>query len=289
MIGIVNAKINIGLDVVARREDGYHDLSTVFYPIGFNCGLPGNEEVFCDILEVIVREEPGFTFRQTGVEVDCLPDKNLVAKAASLLLEDNNVSHGVEIILDKHLPFGAGLGGGSADASFTLRLLNDALQLGLSKETLASYSLRLGADCPFFVYNTPCYGSGVGEMLEPVNIDLKGYWLVVVMPRVRVSTKDAFAGIIPCKPTFDLRRLPDVAIEDWRGLVKNDFETTIFAKFPELSDLKQVLYDNRAVYASLSGSGTAIYGIFRDKETAGFCRDELQSLSTVEHSYLLSL
>lgn len=286
MIKFVNAKINIGLNVVAKRPDGYHDLETVFYPVGIECGLPHQPEPFDDVLEVTYDggEVSGCRFQFVGRRIDCPPKKNLVVKAASLFLSKYNESFNdlhkfgmFEITLDKHLPDGAGLGGGSADASFTLELLNETMGNHYSKEELKEMALKLGADCPFFIENKPCFASGVGEILSPIELNLKGYKILIVKPDVHVSTADAFAGITPRKPDFDLRFLPFLPVEDWKNKVVNDFETTVFEKHPLLSEIKQNLYEAGAVYASMSGSGSAIYGIFKDFEAAEQERTRVES------------
>lgn len=286
MIRFVNAKINIGLNVVAKRPDGYHDLETVFYPVGLECGLPHQPEPFDDILEVNINppEQSGCRFQFVGRQLDCEPKKNLVVKAASLFLGRYNRNFGdlqsyglFEITLDKHLPDGAGLGGGSADATFTLMMLNEITGNKFSKDALSGMARRLGADCPFFLENTPCFASGIGENLTPLNLDLHHYSILIVKPDIHVSTADAFAGITPKKPDFDLRNLPYLPIEDWRGRVVNDFESTVFLKYPQIGDLKEKLYESGAIYASMSGSGSAVYGIYLDVEMARKERELLES------------
>lgn len=286
MIRFVNAKINIGLNVVGKREDGYHDLETVFYPVGLECGLPHQPEPFDDVLEVTYDggEVSGCRFQFVGRRIDCPPKKNLVVRAASEFLGKYNANYGdlgnfgmFEITLDKHLPDGAGLGGGSADASFTLEMLNEVTGNKFSKEALSRMALKLGADCPFFLENTPCFASGIGEELTPIELNLKGYTLLIVKPEVYVSTADAFAGITPKKPDFNLRFLPFLPVEEWKGKVENDFETTVFAKHPELEELKEKIYESGAIYASMSGSGSSIYGIYRDSESANAERERLKS------------
>ena len=286
MIKFVNAKINIGLNIVARRPDGYHDLETVFYPVGLECGLPHQPYPFDDILEVShdSGDVSGCRFQFVGRRLDCPPQKNLVVKAASLFLANYNDRIGdlgkygmFEITLDKHLPDGAGLGGGSADAAFTLELLNATTGECFSKEELSAMAVKIGADCPFFLENRPCFASGIGEELTPISIDLKGYTILIVKPDVHVSTAEAFAGVTPRKPDFDLRFLPYLPIEEWKDKVVNDFETTVFPLHPELGTLKESLYKSGAVYASMSGSGSAIYGLYSQKEAAIAQRDALQS------------
>ena len=286
MIRFVNAKINIGLNIVAKREDGYHDLETVFYPVGLECGLPHQPEPFDDVMEVTYDggEVSGCRFQFVGNRIACPPKKNLVVKAASEFLGKFNANFDdlgqfgmFEITLDKHLPDGAGLGGGSADAAFTLVMLNEVTGNKFSKESIAKMALKLGADCPFFLENRPCFATGVGEILSPVDLNLKGYTILIVKPDIYVSTADAFAGISPKKPQFDLRFLPFLPIEEWRGKVVNDFESTVFAKFPLLKELKEHLYQSGALYASMSGSGSSIYGIYKDSATADKEREHLKS------------
>ena len=287
MIKFVNAKINIGLNVVAKREDGYHDLETVFYPVGLECGMPHQPEPFDDVLEVTydrASEMSGCRFQFMGRQIDCHPKKNLVVKAASNFLGlynqdfDDLASYGMfGITLDKHLPDGAGLGGGSADAAFTLQMLNEVTGNRYDRATLLELAVKLGADCPFFLYNTPCFASGIGENLQEIDLDLKGYTILIVKPEVSISTAQAFAGISPKSPDFDLRFLPFLPIEDWKGKVVNDFETSVFALHPELAAIKQSLYDSGALYASMSGSGSAIYGIYASPQAAIEERERLES------------
>ena len=286
MICFVNAKINIGLNVVAKRPDGYHDLETVFYPVGLECGLPHQPEPFDDVMEVTYDrgEVSGCRFQFVGRRIDCPPKKNLVVRAASQFLGKYNSDHGdlgkfgmFEITLDKHLPDGAGLGGGSADASFTLKMLNESTGNLYTTEQLMEMAVKLGADCPFFLKNTPCFASGIGERLKPIDLNLKDYTILIVKPDIYVSTADAFAGITPRKPEFDLRFLPYLSIDEWKDKVVNDFETTVFAKHPELSKIKDQLYNSGATYASMSGSGSAIYAIYSNPELAFEERERLKS------------
>lgn len=290
MINFVNAKINIGLRIVGRRSDGYHNLETLFYPVGMKAGLPENPTPFCDILEVIPRAEKGFTLHLGGRRVDCAPEKNLVHRAAELYFRElGSGDFGADIYLEKHLPDGAGCGGGSADASFTLRMLS-ALYRETSAGELAALALRLGADCPFFIYNRPMYAAGVGELLEDVpGLDLADYWLVLVKPKVSVSTREAFAGVKAAPADFDLRRLPEYPIEEWRRLAVNDFENSIFPQYPLLGAVKERLYGAGALYASMTGSGSSLYGIFADKAMAADADREFAASPTIEASYLLSL
>lgn len=297
MIEFVNAKINIGLQIVRRREDGYHDLQTVFYPVGLYAGLPDNPAEFCDILEVTPKEgETEFCF--TGRAIDCPEEKNLVCRSERLYEKEiterygkDSWSQGFSVILDKHLPDGAGMGGGSADAAFLLRMLNSMAseEIRQTDAQLAEMAVKLGADCPFFIYNRPMYGAGVGEKLEDIALDLSGRWLVAVKPRIYISTREAFAGITPREGNIDLRRLADLDISEWQGLVKNDFEESIFPQYPLLAEIKQRLLEKGAQYASMSGSGSSIYGIFNDKMAAENSVSEFKVKSTIEGAYLLKL
>ena len=286
MIRFVNAKINIGLNIVSKRPDGYHNLETVFYPVGLECGLPHQPDPFDDVMEVTNDggEVSGCRFQFVGRRIDCPPKKNLVVRAASLFLGEYNSAYDdlgrfgmFEITLDKHLPDGAGLGGGSADAAFTLEMLNETTGSHYNKEQLKEMALRLGADCPFFIENRPCFASGVGEDLTPIELNLKGYTILIVKPDIYISTAEAFAGITPGKPEFDLRFLQYLPVTEWKDKVVNDFEKTVFFKHPELQEIKEKLYEGGAVYASMSGSGSAIYGIFAESDKAGEERDRLKS------------
>lgn len=303
MIKFVNAKINLGLQIVRRREDGYHDLQTLFYPIGLYAGTPSNPVEFCDILEVTPSAGEKGTFE--FVSSSPYPaEQNLVYKAAKLYYESFPSAPAMRISLEKHIPDGAGIGGGSADASLTLRMLNEANgNVASGSEAngnevngktatdaeLAEMALMLGADCPFFLLNAPAYAEGVGEKLEPVPLNLSGYWLLLVRPFVRISTKEAFAGVTPRKSTFDLRGLPLFSINTWKFLVHNDFEDSIFPQYPELAAIKRQLYATGALYASLTGSGSCLYGIYPSAEAAASAADSLRTDSTIQSSYLLKL
>ncbi|MBD5288603.1 MAG: 4-(cytidine 5'-diphospho)-2-C-methyl-D-erythritol kinase [Bacteroides sp.] len=304
MISFVNAKINLGLQIVRKRSDGYHDLQTVFYPVGLYAGTAENPVSFCDILEIAEAEgsrnedkkKGGIPFMVfTGRKIDCAPEKNLVYKAASLFCEHTGADFSeFSIMLEKHLPDGAGMGGGSADASFTLRLLADLhnrynAENKITDESLYELALKLGADCPFFILNRAAYAEGIGERLEEIPLDLSGFWLVVVKPRIYVSTKEAFSGVTPKEPEFDLRRIVGLPIEQWKDYIRNDFETSIFPLYPEIGEIKQRLYDSGAMYASMSGSGSSVFGIFNDKAQALQGQSHFKNDATIEGSYLLKM
>lgn len=266
MIKFVNAKLNLGLNIVRKREDGYHDLETIFYPVGLYNGTPQNPEPFCDILEITSTDKTEFFF--TGREVNCPLEKNLVYKAWKLFKDNYPGLPEYAIRLEKHLPDGAGLGGGSADATFVLRMLNELNGSPFSESQLQAMALKLGADCPFFVYNRPCFAAGVGERIESVDINLAGWWCVLVKPDLSISTREAFAGIKPKVPDKSLRDIVDVPVSEWRGRMHNDFEDSLFPNYPVLPETKERLYSLGASYASMSGSGSTIFGLFRSHEAA---------------------
>lgn len=266
MIKFVNAKLNLGLNIVARRADGYHNLETLFYPVGVYNGTPRNPEPFCDILEITPSENTEFIF--TGRIVDCPLEKNLVYKAWRLFKENYPDLKEYAIRLEKHLPDGAGLGGGSADATFALRMLNELSESPFSDSQLADMALKLGADCPFFVSNSPCFAQGVGEVLTPSPLNLSGWWALLVKPDVSVSTKEAFAGVTPAIPERSLIEIAKLPVEEWNGLMINDFEASIFPNHDILPSIKESLLAMGAVYASMSGSGSTIFGLFKSREAA---------------------
>ena len=255
MITYPNAKINLGLNIVEKRPDGYHNLETIFYPINLQ-----------DALEVTLLEgEKEYELTLSGTPIEGIPEDNLVVKAYRLLKEDYPHIAPVDIHMYKHIPTGAGLGGGSADAAFMIKLLNDKFNLGLSIEEMENYAARLGADCAFFIQNKPVFASGIGNIFEPIQLSLKGYFLVLVKPDIFVSTKDAFSLITPKMPVQSLKEIVRMPVETWRATMKNDFENSVFKKFPEIAAIKDKLYDMGAIYASMSGSGSSVYGIFREQ------------------------
>ena len=255
MITYPNAKINLGLNIVEKRPDGYHNLETIFYPINLQ-----------DALEVNLLEGEGdYALNVSGTPIEGEPENNLVVKAYRLLKKDFPNMPAIDIHMYKHIPTGAGLGGGSADAAFMIKLLNDKFKLGLSIEKMEEYAAILGADCAFFIQNKPVFATGIGNIFEPVQLSLKGYYLVLVKPDIFVSTKDAFAHIQPKQPTHSLKEIARMPIETWRATMKNDFEDSVFQKFPEIAAIKDKLYDMGAIYASMSGSGSSVFGIFRER------------------------
>ena len=270
MIQFINAKINIGLHIVRKRDDGYHDLQTVFHPIGMHNGTPRCPYPLCDILEVTPGDGTEDTYSFSGNAIDCPLESNLIYRAVQLYRtgEGGRELPPLRISLEKHIPDGAGLGGGSADASFTLRALNALSRQPLTGSRLEALAAQLGADCPVFISNRPAYAEGVGEKLMPTDIDLSGQWAVIVKPPFGIPTREAFAGITPRGNRIDLRRAVMQPIEQWKDLIANDFEASLFPRHPELPFIKDTLYDCGAVYASMSGSGSAMYGIFSSRSEA---------------------
>ena len=256
MITFPNAKINLGLDVVSKRPDGYHNLETIFYPIPLE-----------DVLEITPVDdgdapECDFTMYNAVFEGD--DNDNLVVKAYRILAADYSLPK-VKMSLYKNIPTGAGLGGGSADAAFALKMLNEIAALGLSDERLEEYAARIGADCAFFIRNTPAYATGIGNILTPTPCDICGYTLALVKPDIHISTKEAYSLVSPAAPETPLTDIATLPIREWKGRMKNDFEKSVFAAHPSMEKIKEKLYSMGAIYASMSGSGSAFFGIF-DKE-----------------------
>ena len=263
MITFPCAKINLGLNIVSKRPDGYHNLETVFYPIPLTDAL---EIKYMD--EKFPSESP-CDLKITGKDVDCNEEDNLVIKAYQLLAADFQLPR-VHAHLVKRIPTQAGLGGGSSDAAYMIRLLDERFRLNIGIPEMERYAAKLGADCAFFITDDPSYAEGIGDVLMPVDVPgagLGGYYLAVVKPSVAVSTRDAYAAIVPKTPAKCCRDIVRQPIETWKDELVNDFEAPIFAMHPELAAIKQSLYDAGAVYAAMSGSGSALFGIFREQPT----------------------
>ena len=257
MVTFPNAKINLGLDIVSKRPDGYHNLETVFYPIPLE-----------DVLEITtVKEEsaPDYTFTMHNAVFEGDNNDNLVVKAYKILAADHKLPK-VSIALYKNIPTGAGLGGGSSDAAFTLKMLNEIAELGLSDDRLEQYAAQIGADCAFFIKNTPAYATGIGNILTPTTCNISGYTLVLVKPEIHISTKEAYSLVHPAAPETPLTVISQKPVEEWKGLMKNDFEKSVFAAHPSMEGIKEQLYAMGAVYASMSGSGSSFFGIFKDEQ-----------------------
>lgn len=251
MVSFPNAKINIGLNIVSKRADGYHNIESCFYPIGWT-----------DVLEIVPAET--FSFISTGLPIPGNEENNLCCKAYKLLHEKFDIPT-VQIHLHKVIPMGAGLGGGSADGSFALTMLNELFGLGIGEDELRSYAAELGSDCPFFINNSPVFVEGTGEKLTPIPFDLTGYKIMLIHPHVHISTQDAYASVTP-KPSaiaiMDLMK--ETKMSDWKGMVINDFEKSFESKFEAIQDLKDFFYTQGAIYSSMTGSGSTVYGLFEN-------------------------
>jgi len=248
MIIFPNAKINIGLNVINRRPDGYHNIETIFYPVKIN-----------DALEII--EADKLSFESSGLEIPGRAEDNLCIKSYHLLKKDFDLPP-VKIHLHKHIPIGAGLGGGSADAAFFIRLINQNFNLGLTDESMSDYARKLGADCAFFICNKPVFVFDGGDEFEPIKLDLSNYKIVLVMPPVHVSTAEAYSGVKPAPVKQSLMELIYKPVVEWKNYIKNDFEDTVFKNHPEIRGVKAALYEAGAIYAGMSGSGASVFGIF---------------------------
>jgi 4-diphosphocytidyl-2-C-methyl-D-erythritol kinase len=249
MVAFPPCKINLGLNVLHRRTDGYHDIETCFYP------LPRT-----DILEVVPASE--FRFELTGISIPGAGDDNLCVRAYNMLKADHSLPPAA-IYLHKMIPAGSGLGGGSSDGTATLQLLNKVFDLKLTDADLAGYAGRLGSDCPFFLFNQPMIGSGRGEQLSPVRVSLNGKYVVVVRPDIHVSTQSAYQAVVPRTPEVDVRRIVEgLPPEEWREHLTNQFEAFVMSKYPVIGRVREDLYQAGAFYASMSGSGSAVFGLF---------------------------
>lgn len=249
MVTFPHCKINLGLNVISKRSDGYHTIETCFYPIPWT-----------DILEIIPAQE--LTFSTTGLPIPGQPQDNLCLKAYHLLKKDFELPP-VHIHLHKLLPTGAGLGGGSSDAAFTLRTINEIFKLNLSFEKLVMYASAVGSDCAFFIQDGPMAGVGRGEILKPITVSLSGKFMVLVKPEVHVATAEAYRGVVPKKAALGVNEIVEKRpVETWKQFLVNDFESSVFEKFPLIAELKSKLYAAGAVYASMSGSGSSVYGIY---------------------------
>jgi 4-diphosphocytidyl-2-C-methyl-D-erythritol kinase len=252
MIAFPHAKINLGLHITARRPDGYHQLQTVFLPVPW-----------CDALEVVVSEEAGTRFIASGLPIPGNTESNLVLRAIDFLRQLHPLP-GLDVYLHKAIPMGAGLGGGSSDAAFALRIVNELCALGLKPNQLKGIAAQLGSDCAFFIEDSPMLASGRGEILQAIDMNLEGWHLVVVMPPVSVGTAEAYSWITPAPANVALEQILSQGPESWKGILINDFEIPVCRRHPVIADAIKHLYEAGAVYAAMSGSGAAVFGLFRD-------------------------
>lgn len=252
MLSFPNAKINLGLNITEKRPDGFHNIESVFYPIGWS-----------DVLEVIRSEE--FAFTSSGLDIPGDPGNNLIVKAYHLLKREGLVTSPVKIHLHKVIAMGAGMGGGSADGAFALKMLNELFELHLDTATLEAYAIQLGSDCPFFIENKPVFCSGRGNEFENIRLSLAGKYLVAINPGIHISTAEAYGGVTPQRPEVGIKEIISRPVAEWKGVLKNDFEYKLLIKYPAIAELKELLYKEGALYASMTGSGSTVYGIFENE------------------------
>lgn len=257
MVSFPNCKINLGLNVIRKREDGFHNIETIFYPLALQ-----------DILEVIPSTEThspsSVAFFSSGLSIDGEITDNICVKAYYLLQKKNPALPPVQMHLHKVIPMGAGLGGGSADGAFALKLFNILFELRLSQQQLIDYALQLGSDCPFFIYNQPCFAVSRGEKMQKMELDLSAFTFIIVNPRIHVSTGWAFGQLTPHQPLKSVRQIIQQPITTWKDELINDFEAPVMQSFPEIKSIKKQLYQHGAIYTSMSGSGSTVFGIFEN-------------------------
>lgn len=257
MISFPNAKINIGLNIIEKRSDGFHEIDSIFFPVvGLN-----------DVLEI--NEAPELSFTSSGLDIPGDSQNNLCLKAFNLLKEKFDIPN-VSMHLHKVIPMGAGLGGGSADGAFVINMLNELFELNISIEEKENFAAQLGSDCPFFIKNIPAQAIGRGEILNDVNVDLSKYYILMVNPDIHVGTKEAYQGVVPRAGEKSVSELIYEPIESWRQNIVNDFEQSIFPKYVEIESLKDSMYSNGAIYASMTGSGSTVYGLFKNEPVKGY-------------------
>jgi 4-diphosphocytidyl-2-C-methyl-D-erythritol kinase len=249
-----NAKINIGLNILEKRTDGFHNIETIFYPIPLSDGL---EITHSDT-------KTKYQFSSSGIPINIEDKDNIVCKAFELLRSKHHIPP-TKIHLHKNIPFGAGLGGGSSDAAFIIKMLNDQYKLGIPAKYMKSLAGELGSDCPFFINNKPVFAEGKGNVFTACNINLSGYFILLIKPDIHIGTPEAYANTKPSIPKQSLKSLIKEPIDNWKNSIFNDFENSIFPNHPELATIKSELYEMGAIYASMSGSGSTIFGLFKEK------------------------
>ncbi|HPQ09586.1 MAG TPA: 4-(cytidine 5'-diphospho)-2-C-methyl-D-erythritol kinase [Bacteroidia bacterium] len=256
MIVFSNSKINLGLWVLNKRTDGYHNISTIFYPINWK-----------DILEIIIDDSSSnqIIIKNYGLSLDIPVQQNIIYKAYQLLLEKFKKLPAVNVHLFKNVPFGAGLGAGSANATFFIKALNDLFKLNLSKEELNNLVVKLGSDCAFFLENKPVIAKEKGDKFQPISVNLNDYYILIIFPNINVSTAEAYKNIIPKMRSEKLEDIIQMPISEWKNYLENDFEKVVFKSYPLIAEIKNELYKQGAIYASMSGSGSAVYGFFSEK------------------------
>ena len=274
MVVFPNAKINLGLRVTSKRDDGYHNIDTVFYPIPIH-----------DALEIVSNpnpDTPPITFSQTGKLIPGKSENNLCIKAFDILRKDYPQIPSALVHLHKNIPMGAGMGGGSSDGAFMLSLLNQKYKLGIDEQQLKNYALRLGSDCPFFIQNKAVYATGRGELMKPISTDLSQKWILIVSPGIHISTAEAFSNIELSEHAPTCEEIIQEPLKHWRSLLVNDFEKTVFPKHPELSNIKEQLYEMGAAYASMTGTGSTLFGIFENRPDTALLQSNGFEISLIE-------
>ena len=272
MIVFPNCKINLGLHILQKRQDGFHDLESVFFPLPVH-----------DALEMISsRDQSTPKFTTSGLAINIEPSENIIYKAWELLKKDYPAITPVDIHLHKNIPMGAGLGGGSANGAYALLLLNEKFQLGISQEKLTDYAAQLGSDCPFFILNQPCFVMGRGEKMERIQLDFSGYSLMIIYPGIHIPTAWAFSQIKPSFPSNPLKSLVTSPVEEWKNELTNDFEIPVFQHYPQVKKIRDELYEKGAIYASMSGSGSSVYGIFKKSSVPVFNYPSEYFIKTIE-------
>ncbi|NOU61875.1 4-(cytidine 5'-diphospho)-2-C-methyl-D-erythritol kinase [Marinifilum caeruleilacunae] len=251
MLCFPNAKINLGLNIIEKRPDGFHNIETVFYPFPL-----------CDALEIAQSDSnETYEFSSSGIPIGIDPSQNIVIKAFDLIASKFEIPS-TAIHLHKNIPFGAGLGGGSADAAYMIKMLNDFYSLGLSIQQMEEFAIQIGSDCPVFIKNEAVFAEGKGEIFSSIQLDLSGYHIALIKPDIHISTPEAYSGVSPKKPEKSVKELIKLPLKDWKENIFNDFEDSIFPNHPELKKLKEELYESGAIYAAMSGSGSSMFGIF---------------------------
>lgn len=256
MITFPNCKINIGLNITERRDDGFHNLETVFYPLPFSDSL--------EIIHDKVSKPGSVVFSHSGLKIDGNDENNLCLKAYRLLEKEHKLP-AIKMHLHKSIPMGAGLGGGSSDGAFTLKMLNEIFKLGHSHDELLDYARQLGSDCAFFLENKPIHAHEKGDHFLPIDLDLKGYWLVLAKPNIHVNTAEAYAAVQPKSPEKSLQELIKTPVEAWQGNIINDFERPISKKYEAIGRVISLLKELGGVYVAMSGSGSAVFGVFKNE------------------------
>jgi len=269
MVLFPNAKINLGLNIVAKRIDGFHDIETCFFPIGL-----------CDILEFVKTDEET-VFQSSGLSIPGNPADNLCLIAWKLLAKDFNIPS-VKIHLHKQIPIGAGLGGGSSDAAYMLKGLNNYFNLKLPVDTLKYYASKLGSDCTFFIENKPSFAVGKGEILNPISLNLEGYKIALINPGIHISTKEAYSAVVPRKPDKNLTDLLELPVIKWSGKIKNDFEDYALKKYPVIAEIKAKLTGLGAVFTLMTGSGSSVFGLFEGSVPSSLKKEFPDSLVWLE-------